>query len=363
MTNVTTQMADEITLKALPRKSDLTESMEQNLDALITLGEDEIRNTSKGSHLFMPSCLLTINSGTVYGGIFSVKDRESKFITESITLNGKTKISDHYQKAFTFKAEIENEVDEPCILISNRAHSNYYHWHLNSLPAILIASDLQLPWRFIVPQLNSWQRESLKMFNVPSEKLIELDNRSSLRCPRLYIPTSVFNELRHIGIEILSSFRRLALESIGKVTPHRKIYLARGDSTARILINEKELSDALQNVGFEIVTASELSYREQIKMFLETNFLVTCHGAGLTNIAWLPSDASIFEIRPKFWNMKMYERLANIRELDYHSHIVDGEPIRSSRWQIDDIPAMVRKITAQFASSNAPLWQKSGIRR
>ncbi|WOO40956.1 glycosyltransferase family 61 protein [Rubellicoccus peritrichatus] len=352
-------MVEEIALETHPLKPYSGENIDEDTDTCYTLGEDEVRKTSKGTHLYKASALLITNSATVHGGIFSIKNKDSKFVTESITLNAKSNIDQHYKKALTFESQKTLEIDEPCILIANRAHENYYHWHINCLPAVTIATELQLPWRFIVPKLNNWQRDSLTILKIPPEKLIELDHHTSLHCQRLYTPTSVFNELRHVGIEILDSLRSLALESIGKVTPRRKVYLERSDSKARTLLNEEELANALQAVGFEIVTASNLSYREQVKLFLETEFLVTCHGAGLTNIAWLPPNASIYEIRPEFWNMKMYRHLAYIRELDYHSYVEEGEPVRGSRWTINDVPAMVYRITEQFATSNPSLWQKS----
>ena len=41
-------------------------------------------------------------------------------------------------------------------------------------------------------------------------------------------------------------------------------------------------------MGFETVYTEELSFAEQVRLFSETRCLVSIHGAGLTNLMFMP---------------------------------------------------------------------------
>jgi hypothetical protein len=93
---------------------------------------------------------------------------------------------------------------------------------------------------------------------------------------------------------------------------HRKVFLDRSEKVQRRLTNMNELLPELEKRGFEIVLAENLSYAEQVKLFSEIKYLVTNHGAGITNTIFSDiSQLHIIEvfcedlIQPHFyWNLQ-----------------------------------------------------------
>ena len=76
----------------------------------------------------------------------------------------------------------------------------------------------------------------------------------------------------------------------------KKIYLSRRSSRARAIENEPLIEDHFSELGYEIVVADELSVTEQRDKFADCRRLVALHGAGLTNMLWMPPNSEIVEI-------------------------------------------------------------------
>src|SRR5205085_9138908 len=63
-----------------------------------------------------------------------------------------------------------------------------------------------------------------------------------------------------------------------------KIFLGRKPSYQRLVLNLDALMPVLQQFGFEIVFAEDLTYTEQVALFRNVRYFVGIHGAGLTNL-------------------------------------------------------------------------------
>lgn len=75
---------------------------------------------------------------------------------------------------------------------------------------------------------------------------------------------------------------------------NRKIFISRDDASIRKLTNPEELFISLK--GWEIVTLSNLSIADQMKIFSEASHIMSTHGAGLTNLLWCRPKTKVYEI-------------------------------------------------------------------
>jgi Glycosyltransferase 61 len=67
----------------------------------------------------------------------------------------------------------------------------------------------------------------------------------------------------------------------------------------RSMPNTERIAEALQNLGeVTLVDSAAMSPTEQVRLFSQTNLLVAQHGAGLSNMVWLPKNAAVLEIKP-----------------------------------------------------------------
>jgi capsular polysaccharide biosynthesis protein len=103
------------------------------------------------------------------------------------------------------------------------------------------------------------------------------------------------------------------------IKPHRKVYISRAKAPSRKISNEAELLPYLQNAGFEVVYAEELSFAEQVKLFNETSVLLAIHGGGMANVVFMQPFTTVLEIRAAniAANPLCYWRLANILNLEW----------------------------------------------
>ena len=67
-------------------------------------------------------------------------------------------------------------------------------------------------------------------------------------------------------------------------TESRRIFLTRHKRSLRFVGNLDEIKPVLENYKFEIIDTAHMKVYEQIKLFSECKYLISIHGAGLTNM-------------------------------------------------------------------------------
>lgn len=98
--------------------------------------------------------------------------------------------------------------------------------------------------------------------------------------------------------------------------PKKKIFVSRQDALTRKLTNAEELFIALK--GWEVVTLSDLSIREQMQIFSEAAEIITTHGAGLVNLLWCQMGTKVVEIGlPDQVHKKVYPVLSHCLGLNH----------------------------------------------
>jgi capsular polysaccharide biosynthesis protein len=76
----------------------------------------------------------------------------------------------------------------------------------------------------------------------------------------------------------------------------QKYYLSRNNTIKRSISNEEELINELKKFGFKIIHTENKTLEEQIQIFSECEILVSPHGAGMTNMLFMPKGSKIIEI-------------------------------------------------------------------
>ncbi len=103
------------------------------------------------------------------------------------------------------------------------------------------------------------------------------------------------------------------------VSKSEKIYISRQKETARKVINEEEIIACLIEEGFTILECEDFSFEEQVSIFSHARVLVSIHGAGLTNLVFMPTGSCVLELRkeeePEMYNC--YFSLASVFDQRY----------------------------------------------
>ena len=62
-----------------------------------------------------------------------------------------------------------------------------------------------------------------------------------------------------------------------------------------------------------------MSFQEQVAAMRNTTVLIGVHGAGLTNLLFLPDHAAIVEVLPWHWDRRAYERIGQLLGYTYRA--------------------------------------------
>ena len=172
---------------------------------------------------------------------------------------------------------------------------------------------------------------------LPEIKYYVMPKNSTWRFKELIVP-SMSNHHDGIIVPPLTEWLRETF-GMGVSNPHRKIFVSRQDALTRKLTNAGEVFVALK--GWEIVTLSSMSIRDQIRTFASASDIITTHGAGLTNLLWCQKGTKIFEIGlPEQISKKVYPILSHCLELKHK--LLLGKKISLSSAKIK--PAGVKRL-------------------
>jgi hypothetical protein len=199
-------------------------------------------------------------------------------------------------------------------IVTPGAPRNYWHWLMDALPRIAVLEEAGLKQFTLITssRMLPWQAESLRMLGYPPERWVEFGD-DYWELESLLVPSFV----HETGFSRPWAVRwlRERLLPAGTGGPgRRRIYLSRSNATRRRLINEEEISAFLAGEGFEVVSAENLTVREQIGIFSQAERIVAPHGAGLTNLLFTPEKIRVLElfspryVNPCFFSLSMVLR-------------------------------------------------------
>lgn len=223
--------------------------------------------------------------------------------------------------------------DDHTYLVIHHPWANYYHWITESIPKLWLLKDELKDLVLIFPEdfrKNVYVTESLKTFSfkdiyyLPSEKNLFVKN---LCLPQLkpysecYDP-DVVREQRELYVNYVTKVLKMST-AFGK-----RIYVSRKLAKKRRIQNEADVETIMQKYGFSIIYCEQLSFFQQVALFSQAEIFVSIHGAGLTNMLFMPEGSRVLELHKRMTNAHdqhslVYWRLASALGLPYYHQICD----------------------------------------
>ncbi len=194
-------------------------------------------------------------------------------------------------------------IAQPVLWVTDDWSRGYFHWLTDVLSRLFVMRDwmddlvLLLPWGY---QSLDFVQASLPALGVKAVEFVGKDE--VLRCRRLFLPTHTAPS-GHYNEGIIRGVRELLLNGCGAYgdagyrEENERVYISRGRAPKRRIVNEKTLSNIFTEFGFKTIYAEDLSFEEQVRTLSRARYLVSNHGAGLTNMLFMPSGSSVLELR------------------------------------------------------------------
>jgi Glycosyltransferase 61 len=243
--------------------------------------------------------------------------------------------------------------DEHVFWITDNWSHNYFHWLTDALPRLFAIRDrvadiqLLLPARF---QNLSFVEPSLRPFRVG--RVVFMKPKESWICSRVTMPahtavTGNYNEevIRAVGQALVTKY---AGDSMAD--RQGRIYISRQRALRRRIVNEQEIISILRDFDFTTVCPEDYSFEEQVKIFSSARLLISNHGAGLTNMLFMPEGGRVLELRrERDRRNNCFFALASALKLEYFYQLgASGPPTMNprSRPVVVDGPAVRRTLIA-----------------
>jgi capsular polysaccharide biosynthesis protein len=189
---------------------------------------------------------------------------------------------------------------------------NHYHWFINCLTR-LWALELagKTHYKLIVPaRPTPLQLQTLLWLGYPPERLARFEPQH-WSVERLLVPS-----LASLESEVSPEACRWLRDRLLRAAPmggraKRKLLISRRLAGKRRLLSEDKLFARLEKRGFERICAEQLSIGQQIGLFREAAVVVGTHGAGLTNMLFMPESSLVVELLRYCRVKTMFFSLAN----------------------------------------------------
>lgn len=210
--------------------------------------------------------------------------------------------------------------------------TGYFHWLMDVIPRLYIMRDRLKGYTLLIPE--EFKKEefflsSLSPFKIG--KIYFLKSGKYYRTPSVTVPshTSITGEYNDELVNklrwfYLDYFKPRESSSFGE-----RIYVTRKNAKKRKIINEEEVINLLRKFEFEVVDFEEYNFVDQISIASNANVIVSIHGAGLTNIFFMPSDGYVLELIHKEMKVLCYYFLADALKLNYLYQ--KCEPVQSQK--------------------------------
>jgi len=201
------------------------------------------------------------------------------------------------------------------LLTGGAGNLNYWHWLFDVLPRIEIANKIlnyQEIDNFLVPSVKQkFQFESLELLDINKKKILPSNEFRHIQATSLLLVDHpyVLNNNPSIEIQQMPKWiiqwlrhKFLVKNNNLKYSKHKKIYIERNNlshnrTIRRKIKNELEVKSFLFKNGFHPVSPEFLSFREQINLFSNADYIVGLHGAAFANIIFSKKNTKILEIQ------------------------------------------------------------------
>ncbi len=271
----------------------------------------------------------------------------------SILKNGITKYLKILMSYLSIRYRFKYE-NSPCVLITDRYSSNYFHWISEALPKLTLLREKGFFGMVVLPV----QYKDIP-YVISSLEMLGWENRFYsnnviLSSPCFYIPDDTAQSGSQHPVYFIQA-RDLLLNSCHTKDSrlHSKIvFINRQESATRRIQNWDEIKIVLENFGIAIINLEENTLQEQIQLMQTAEILIGVHGAGLTNMCFMRPGSKVVEIRRDDDKLNYcYFKLANTCKVNYY-YLLAKSTGKSDNIQQDDLYLPKTKLIELLNSLN-----------
>ncbi|WP_020592148.1 glycosyltransferase family 61 protein [Kiloniella laminariae] len=204
---------------------------------------------------------------------------------------------------------------------------NYYHWLTDTIPRLYLAREQGVNAQLYLPKIclkPKFIPESLKLLG-EEQPLYISQSIASIRFGKLFLPTYAGEVGNNHGPTIRAVAEKFRRSWSKSSPPKRRVYISRKLAPNRLVQNEDEILPVLEKFGFEAISFETLSFTEQVELAASCEMIVGPHGAGMTNIMFMPEGGKVIELHPQRTELNTcYFNLSHVMHHSYQYLIAES---------------------------------------
>ncbi len=216
-------------------------------------------------------------------------------------------------------------------VISTCGSNNFHHWNYDVLPRFYLLKQASLLDQIDFYLVNysglHFQNEGLRKMGIDVKKIINPRglNRFYVSAESLLVP-SLPEDLGTISPWVLHFLRDTFLvESLKNLNTFTKIFVSRQAVKSRRIINEIEIMNLLNKKGYVDLVPEKYSMEQTAYIFSKAKSIVSVHGSGLSNLAFISEGTKVLDILAPFHQDCYYWMITNLRKSKYVAFFAEGE--------------------------------------
>jgi capsular polysaccharide biosynthesis protein len=200
----------------------------------------------------------------------------------------------------------------------------YFHWMTDALTRLIALEGEVEKFPVLLPDSYKSYPYVVETLELLGYEYVWYTPTQRVRVKDLLLPSHTASPGNYNGA-FLNQLRHRFL-GITNPQPHRKIFISRSNASQRFISNEEEIVALVLSFGFEVHVFEHYSLSKQIALMRDTYCLLGIHGAGLTNMLFMPPNGSVIELRNRGdQHNNCYFSMASELNHDYYYLQGDGD--------------------------------------
>lgn len=208
--------------------------------------------------------------------------------------------------------------------INSQYAYNYYHWVTDCVVSLRSYEKLGGAVRLIVTgDRATWQTRYLEILGYKADSF-ESYKSNHIQVDALYL-SSWHKPEGHWLPPSPSAIAWLRERILSNITPSGryqnvdKVYISRFDSNKMRVSNDREISKVFEQLGFLVVSLSELTVDDQVDLFSRASIFAGIHGAGFTNLIF-SHQPKVVEFFPHNQPLEYFSTLTSLLRGEHFSY-------------------------------------------
>ncbi|SMB89508.1 Capsular polysaccharide biosynthesis protein-like [Hymenobacter roseosalivarius DSM 11622] len=202
---------------------------------------------------------------------------------------------------------------------------NYYHFTTECLPRLYSLREWADKATLLLPEgTPAFVDEYVKLTGF--SKVVKIPINELAQAEELLLTTHTATSLDHNDAlirEMAGWYKARVNAGSSSFRGYENLYISRQRATYRKLLNEDELIAALAPYNFKVVNMEDYTVQEQIALLSQVRNLVAVHGAGMTNLMYMPEGGLMVNLIHEHRYDPAFFTLANA--LNHDTVIIQGK--------------------------------------